>query len=41
VHDERPDVDQEWDEIVEAPYRRVGQASPIPPAELKEKLGVD
>jgi hypothetical protein len=27
VHDERPDVDEDWEEIVEAPYRPVGSAS--------------
>ncbi|KUN59268.1 hypothetical protein AQJ54_40130 [Streptomyces griseorubiginosus] len=27
VHDERPDVDEGWEEIVEAPYRPVGSAS--------------
>ncbi|MET7486741.1 hypothetical protein [Streptomyces sp. NPDC005538] len=27
VHDERPDVDQGWEEIVEASYRPVGDAS--------------
>ncbi|WP_189929160.1 hypothetical protein [Streptomyces sulfonofaciens] len=27
VHDERPDADEGWEEIVEAPYRPVGRAS--------------
>jgi hypothetical protein len=27
VHDERPDVDERWEEIVEVPYRPVGGAS--------------